>query len=219
MNTGKSKKFVMSYSCGKDSTLALHEMIQRQNEPIALIVMMNQDVNRSYFHGADSRMLKRYEEALQIPVLCAPTQGDDYHMAMERALREAKELGAEYACFGDIDIEENRAWCEERCKNTALKPVFPLWQNDRRQNVDDLIKEGYRCLIKSINNALLPKSLLGKFLDEETLQELSEQGIDVCGENGEYHTLAIDGPIFCHPVPYKTGRILDFGAYSAIEIE
>lgn len=217
MNSRKNKTFVMSYSCGKDSTLALHKMIQRGNEPAALVVMINKDVNRSYFHGADPAMLKQYEEALGIPMIHAPSEGRDYHIAMETALKQAKSMGAELACFGDIDIEQNRAWGEERCKNTGLIPIFPLWQNDRTQNVHELIAAGYRCLIKSINNTLLPKSLLGKILDEDVMREFSNCGIDVCGENGEYHTLVVDGPIFRRPIACRTGRILDFGDYSAIE--
>lgn len=209
----------MSYSCGKDSTLALHKMMQQKKEPIALIVMVNEEVNRSYFHGADIQMLKRYEKALGIPMIQAPSRGTDYHTSMEAALKKAKKMGAEFACFGDIDIEENRTWSETRCRNTGLEPVFPLWQKNRTENVYDLIRSGYQCLIKSINNKLLPKNLLGKILDEQVIQEFSKYGIDVCGENGEYHTLVIDGPLFRHPISCKTGRILDFGDYSAITVE
>lgn len=218
MNSGKKQTFVMSYSCGKDSTLALHKMLN-QYESAALIVMINKDVNRSYFHGADQGMLKQYEEALGIPMICAPAEGRDYHLAMEEALKKAKAMGAELACFGDIDIEENRAWGEERCKNAGLKPVFPLWQKDRRQNVYELLELVYQCLIKSINNTLLPKSLLGRILDEDAVREFSKCGIDVCGENGEYHTLATDGPVFYKPLSFQVGDVLEFGDYAVIDVK
>ncbi|MBR5488307.1 MAG: ATP-binding protein, partial [Firmicutes bacterium] len=120
--------------------------------------------------------------------------------------------------FGDIDIEDNRAWCEERCRNAGIKPVFPLWHNDRTDNVYELIHLGYRCVIKSINNTLLPKDLLGKIIDVETVAIMKDFGIDICGGNGEYHTLAVDGPVFHKPLPYRTGEILDFGAFSVIDI-
>lgn len=80
-------KFVMSYSCGKDSTLALHHMIQQGNEPAALITMFNTAANRSYFHGVDVPMLHAYADALKIPFLITPTNGADYHLAMEKSLR------------------------------------------------------------------------------------------------------------------------------------
>ncbi len=215
----KRKKFVMSFSCGKDSTLALHKMIQQGHEPVALIVMINAKLNRSYFHGADEAMLKKIEQALNIPVLRASTTGEDYHLVMEQTLREAQKMGAEVACFGDIDIEENRAWSEDRCKNVGVRADFPLWNHDRTENVQELINLGYRCLIKTVNNTMLPKSLLGQTMDAGVVKVMQERGIDVCGENGEYHTMVVDGPIFSHPIAYQLGSVLDFGNYSVIEID
>lgn len=212
-------KFVMSYSCGKDSTLALHKMIENGHEPVALLVMFNQEAARSYFHGADGAMLQEYAKALGLPLLLTPTTGEQYHLTMEQSLKKAKAMGAQAACFGDIDIEGNRAWSRERCENAGLQAVFPLWQRDREEIVYELIRLGYRCLIKSINNKLLPKSLLGRILDTPAVEEMKRRGIDICGENGEYHTLVMDGPIFQTPIPYQTGGCLDFGDYSVVECD
>ena len=211
-------KFIMSYSCGKDSTLALHHMTAQGNEPVALLTMVNQDADRSFFHGADYSMLRAYSDALGIPLLPVPTAGETYHLAMERSLKEAAALGAEAACFGDIDIERNRAWCEARCQSAGLKAVFPLCHRDRGGNVRQLVALGYQCLIKSINNTLLPKSLLGRIIDADVIAVMRECGIDICGENGEYHTLVMNGPVFRRPLAYQTGEILDFGDYSVIEV-
>ena len=212
-------KFVMSYSCGKDSTLALHRMIEQGHEPVALITMVNEESDRSFFHGADIEMIKAYSETLDIPVLITKSSGEHYHLAMEKSLKEAVNLGAEAACFGDIDIEGNRAWSEERCSNAGLPAVFPLWHKDRAENVYELVSFGYKCLIKSINNTLLPKSLLGKIIDKEVIETMKGCGIDICGENGEYHTLVVDGPVFHKPLEFSTGKILDFGDFSVIEIK
>lgn len=210
-------KFVMAYSCGKDSTLALHHMIAQGNKPIALITMVNEEEERSFFHGADYQMLQAYSEALGVPVLITPATGDSYHLAMEHSLKEAVALGAEAACFGDIDIEGNRAWSEERCRKAGIPAVFPLWQKDRAENVHELVSLGYRCLIKSINNTLLPKELLGRIIDQDVIEIMKAHHIDICGENGEYHTLVVDGPIFQKPLAFQTGRILAFGDFSVIE--
>ena len=211
-------KFVMAYSCGKDSTLALHHMIAQGNDPVALITMVNEAEERSFFHGADLQMLQAYSKALNIPILITPATGDTYHSEMEKSLRKAVSLGAEIACFGDIDLEGNRAWGEERCKNAGIQAVFPLWQKNRTENVYELIGLGYQCLIKSINHTLLPREVLGRILDAETIDLMKRCGIDVCGENGEYHTLVVDGPIFCNPLTYKTGEILNFNDFSVIEV-
>jgi len=210
--------FVMSYSCGKDSTLALHKMIEQGHKPVALLVMVNEKVDRSFFHGADYAMLEAYSKCLELPLLITPSKGEQYHLAMEESLRKAKAMGAEAACFGDIDIEGNRMWAEERCANAELEAVFPLWQRNREENVYELVELGYQCLIKSINSTLLPKSILGKCIDNSSIEVMRECGIDICGENGEYHTLVVNGPVFKRPLPYQTGEFLDFGDFSIIDV-
>lgn len=217
---GDFLKFIMSYSCGKDSTLALHKMLAAGHEPAALVVMFNESAGRSYFHGADRPMLEAYGRALGLPVRPVPTAGETYHLAMETALvRLARETGAEAVSFGDIDIQANRDWCEARARAAGLKPFFPLWRRDRRENVREVMDLGYRCIIKSIHNTLLPRSLLGRVLDGDAAAEMARHGIDICGENGEYHTLAVDGPIFRQPLPFVLGKVLDFGEYSVIEVD
>ena len=213
------KNFVMSYSCGKDSTLALHKMVEAGHRPLALLVMVNEALGRSWFHGADGALLDKYEHALGIPLLRVPSGGENYHLAMEAALREARAMGAELAVFGDIDLEGNRAWSEARCAHAGLEAAFPLWHAGRRENVRELLELGYRCVIKSIDSTRLPKSLLGRVLDREAVAVLERCGVDMCGENGEYHTLTVDGPLFHTPVDCRLGEILDFGSHSVIDIQ
>lgn len=212
-------KFVMSYSCGKDSTLALHKMIEQGNQPVALLVMVNEEAGRSYFHGADGALLEEFSRAMELPLILCPTKGDIYHLEFEKGLKKAKEMGAETVCFGDIDIEGNRAWGEERCKKVGLSWEYPLWHFDREEAVNQMMAAGYKCIVKAINNQMLPKEILGKEINPQTVAIMKEAGIDVCGENGEYHSIAVDGPTFKRPLRYKTGRILDFGNHSVIEID
>ena len=128
-------------------------------------------------------------------------------------------MGAEAACFGDIDIEQNRQWEEDRCRNTGLISYFPLWQADRKENVYELIRLGYKCIIKSINTNVLPKTLLGKYLDEDSISFMESAGIDICGENGEYHTLVADGPIFKRPLKFDIGGIIEFDDHAVVDIQ
>ena len=183
------KKFILSYSCGKDSTLCLHKMLEAGAEPMALLVMFNPEAGRSYFHGVDPALLKEYGEAL--PLLAVPTGGEEYHLSMEAALRRAKEQGVELVCFGDIDIENNRAWGEERCRNVGLEAVYPLWHHDRQENVREVLDLGYRCLIKTLDRRVLPRQLLGRVMD---------------------------GPVFHRPIPYCVRQLLDLGDYSVADI-
>lgn len=212
-------KFAMSYSCGKDSTLALHKMLEQGHEPVCLVVMVNEAVDRSYFHGADPAMLERYSKALALPMILCPAKGETYQAAFETGLMKAKAMGAEAVCFGDIDIEENRRWEEERCRAVGLTPCFPLWQQGREELVHELIRLGYKCLIKTVNRAALPMELLGTYLDENAVSVMKSAGIDICGENGEYHTLTVDGPIFREPLLFQVGENLILGDYAAADIK
>ncbi len=211
-------KFAMSYSCGKDSTLALHKMLGQGHEPVCLVVMVHEELGRSYFHGADGDMLERYGKALGIPIVACPASGEGYRQAFEEGLAKAKAMGAEGACFGDIDIEANREWEEGCAKAAGLKPCFPLWQRGREEIVWELIRLGYRCIIKSIDRRVLPVGLLGTVIDEAAVLAFQAAGIDVCGENGEYHTLIVDGPIFREPLCFEIGEVLEFGDYAAVDI-
>ena len=157
-------------------------------------------------------------EALELPLLAVPTGGEEYHLSMEAALRRAKEQGAELVCFGDIDMENNRAWGEERCRNVGLEAVYPLWHHDRQENVREVLELGYRCLIKTLDRRVLPRHLLGRVMDRAMVEEMTACGVDVCGENGEFHTIAVDGPVFHRPIPYCVRQLLDLGDYSVADI-
>ena len=211
-------RFVASFSAGKDSMLALHKALAAGHTCAGLLVMYNPDAGRSWFHGVEPALLYALSAALGLPLLPCPAVGEQYHTAMEHCLREARADGAAACVFGDLDIEEHRAWDEERCRAAGLTPLLPLWGMDREACVRETLALGYTCLIKCVNNTLLPERLLGEPLNAAMLEELRTYSVDLCGENGEYHTLAVDGPLFHHPVSYVKGEIVRLGQLSAIDI-
>ncbi|HJJ51219.1 MAG TPA: diphthine--ammonia ligase [Methanocorpusculum sp.] len=211
-------KFVISYSCGKDSTLALHKMIAAGHTPVGLLVMVNKDEKLSWFHGVDLDLLDQISKSLQIPLITCASSGEEYHLGLEDGLRRAKELGAELCVYGDIDIEEHREWGTARCRSAGIEPYYPLWHRDREENTREVIDLGYQCVIKCVRNADLPQHLLGKVLDHEMVAFMKEKGLDVCGENGEYHTVTLGGPIFHTPIPYVCDEIVDLGNTSVISV-
>ena len=211
-------KFALSYSCGKESSLALHRLAAEGHEPVCLGTVVNAAQQRSYFHGADPAMLERYAEALGLPMILCPTDGSDYAEAFERGLERARELGAEAVGFGDIDIEENRSWEEERCAHRGLRPLFPLWGRPRLKVVEELLELGFVCIVKCVDTQRLPRTLLGKALTRQLIARIADCGADPCGENGEYHTLVTDGPPFVRPLPLRIGPVVELGRYAAADI-
>lgn len=210
--------FVLSYSCGKDSTLALHKMIAAGHHPVGLLVMINKDMERSWFHGVDFALLNKISESLEIPLIKCESSGEDYHIALENGLKTAKGQGATACVFGDIDIEDHAVWCRERCKNVGIDALFTLWQHNREEIIGEVLQLGYQCVIKCVKNDVLPKSLLGKEISAEIIREMKEINVDVCGENGEYHSIVLGGPLFKNPIDFECREILDFGNISAINI-
>ena len=145
-------KFVLSFSGGKDSILALHKMIAQGHEPVGLLVMCRESQGRSWTHGINDALLSALADALNIPLLCCHTEGEDYEGSMERGLLEARERGAEACVFGDIDLEEHRQWNEARCRAAGLGALLPLWNCNREDCVQEVIALGYSCVIKCIKN-------------------------------------------------------------------
>lgn len=208
----------MSYSCGKDSTLALEMMLEAGHKPAALLIMVNKEQNRVFFHGADEKMVEAYGTALGIPVICCQTDGENYHLAMEEGLRKAIGMGAEAVAFGDIDIEANRLWSEDRCFNVGLPAVFPLWQYSHRRIVEEQLSRGYQCILKTVNSKLLPPELAGRAFNEDTVDLLRNLRVDISGENGEFHTLVSWAPCFKCPIPLVVGKTLHFGDYATADV-
>lgn len=211
-------KFISAFSTGKDSVLALHRMIAKGHEPIGLLVMYNINAKRSWFHGTEEALLESIADSLGLKVYYGKSDGYDYSEIFESCLKQAAKDGAEACVFGDIDIEDHKEWDEERCKNAGLSAVLPLWNESREALVRETVDTGYKCIIKCLHTEQLPESFLGKVLSEEVLKEMSEYDIDLCGENGEYHTVVVDGPIFKNKVDYQIGKVLQLEHVSAIEI-
>lgn len=202
-------KFIMSYSCGKDSTLALYRMIKDGNNPIGLLVTVDKEKERSFFHGVPEELLNDVSEALNIELMLVKCEGKDYVEKFDEKLQEAKSLGAEACVFGDIDIEDHRKWCSDRCAKAGIKAIFPLWQEDRESLTYEFIDLGFKAVIKNIQLEWLDESFLGKTLERDLVKAIKATGSDPCGENGEYHTFVYNGPLFKKEIQFTmAGNLL-----------
>lgn len=194
-------RFIASFSGGKDSMLSIARAIEAGHTLSGLFVTTNSKT-LSWYHDISEEVLLEIASRLQTPLFMCPCRsGDKYTKDFERALKQVKAMTDSVAVvFGDIDIEDHRAWCSERAKAVNLKALFPLWQEDRTTLVKEFIDRGYRTVVKKVAKNKLDKTFLGKTLDYELIDKFVEIGIDPCGENGEYHTLVYDGPNFTSPI-------------------
>jgi len=215
----KGKNFIASYSGGKDSTLAIYRAISQGMKPLELITTYNTDKNRSWFHGIPQPLLNIISDEMNIPISLIETSGKLYAQNFELKLKEAKENGAEVCVFGDIDLEEHLKWCTDRCKATGLEAYFPLWQESRQKLVYEFIDLGFKTIITVVDTNRMPDHFLGKLLTRSLADEIAECGADICGENGEYHTFAFDGPLFSKPVSFSIEEKIYSDNYAIIPIK
>jgi uncharacterized protein (TIGR00290 family) len=197
------EKVVVSFSGGKDSTLSLYRMLQSGYKVIGLLVTFNNESD-SCFHKIPMKILKMVSMELEIPLIevnCG--DGKNYEEEFERALKFSKDNGAKICVFGDIDIEAHKKWCLDRCDSAGISGKFPLWKEDRESLTNEFIDYGFKAVIKKVNLKALGEEFLGKQLTKEVVNDVKKLGCDPSGENGEYHTLVFDGPIFNQEVKFS----------------
>ena len=191
-----NNKFVLSYSGGKDCILALYRKIQAGCTPVALLITVKKNSEETWTHGLSYDLLEQVSKSLELPIIYAECDVPEYEDKFEEKLKEAKKMGATSVVYGDIDIQLHKQWGIDRANNAGLNYEFPLWQEDREKLVHEVIDSGFKAVIKKVNLNCLSEDFLGKTLTKELVEKIKATGSDVCGENGEYHTFVVDGPIF-----------------------
>ena len=213
----RDSKFVCSWSGGKDSCLALYRA-SRLGQPVKLFTMFNETGLKSRSHGLSLPLLRLQAEALGIPHVIGAAAWGNYETEFTEALGRLREEGVQTAVFGDIDIEEHGRWEEKVCTAAGLKLCLPLWQNNRRELVAEFIALGFKAMIVTVNERMLSPDYLGRELSRRLLKELEEEGVDPCGENGEFHTVVLDGPVFRRPLLPKLGEVQRHQGYSFLTL-
>ena len=214
----QNRKFVASYSGGKDSSLALYQAMQI-GEPIALIVMLEEQGLKSRSHGMSLEIIHAQAQAIGLPIFSASATWQDYEQQFVQLLQKAQTLGAETLVTGDIDLMGHAEWNQAVCDQSQLSLCMPLWQRPRLDIVREFIQLGFQSIIVTVNlNLGMKVEDLGRALNLEFVNELTARGIDPCGEAGEFHTTVIDGPIFKHLLSVVKGDILYHENYAFLPL-
>jgi uncharacterized protein (TIGR00290 family) len=200
----------MSWSSGKDSALALHEARAMTDiEVVGLLTTVNAEAERVAIHGVRRSLLEAQAEALGLPLevvqLPSPCPNSVYEERMDRALDRAQSAGVEAVVFGDLFLEDVRRYRETTFERRRLDPVFPLWHRPTAEVARTMLALGIKAVVACVDLAQAPGELAGRWFDEALLAELPA-GVDPCGENGEFHTVVVDGPGFAAPIDVVIGE-------------
>jgi diphthine-ammonia ligase len=211
-----------SWSGGKDCCLAVHRAAKQGLQVSYLLNMLNQDGERSCFHGVRADLLRAQSEALEIPILQRTTAMGSYEEEFKAAIRELCKAGVEGGVFGDIDMGEHREWVERVCQEAGVQAFLPLWHADQAQLLKEFITSGFEAIVVATRAGLFAEEWIGASVDSEFAEHLlalqAEAGSSVCGEAGEYHTLVLNGPIFVRRIEITRVRTVKRGNYHFLDV-
>jgi len=203
----------MSWSSGKDSAFALHTVrTGGRVEITGLLTTLTAATDRVAAHGVRRVLLQAQADALGLPLqvveLPRPCPNDVYEQRMTEAMAAARQAGADHLVFGDLFLEDVRAYREQALQGTGITPSFPLWGRPTAELAADMLAQGLRAVITCVDPAQAPAELAGRWYDEQLLRELPT-GVDPCGERGEFHTFVVDGPGFATGLHVAVGEITE----------
>ena len=206
------KRALLSWSSGKDSAWALHTLRDWDIEIAGLLTTFNGKVDRVAMHAVRHELVNAQAEAVGLPLraieLPWPCSNSQYEELMADACRRAVEDGIHAIVFGDLFLRDIREYRERALRGSGLEPIFPLWEIPTRDLSRAMIEGGLRARITCVDKKVLDPSFAGREFDAAFLADLPPQ-VDPCGENGEFHTFAYDGPMFRHPIPITGGELHD----------
>jgi uncharacterized protein (TIGR00290 family) len=212
MNSNMPLKTYFNWSSGKDSALALYYLLQHKNYSIdCLLTSLSSEYGRVSMHGLRRELLQLQTEAIGIPVkiIELPPQptNTEYEALMKDTVQKLLAEGYECTAFGDIFLEDLKTYREKQLEPYGIKTVFPLWKKDTKQLLTEFIALGFKAITVCVDGSKLDSSFVGRLIDQDFLNDLPE-GVDICGENGEFHTFCFDGPYFKQPVQFTKGEIV-----------
>jgi uncharacterized protein (TIGR00290 family) len=207
-----TEPILFCWSGGKDSAMALHTLLRQTDvEIVALLTTVTEGYERISMHGVRRELLERQAQSIGLPLheVRIPPQcvNPIYEARMEEALRVHLEKGVRKVAFGDIFLEDLRAYREKRLACLGMTALFPIWKRDTRELIRSFHAHRFRAVAVCVDSKVLDPSFAGRELEDSFFRDLPPHA-DPCGENGEFHTFVFDGPIFARPVSFSFGEVV-----------
>ncbi len=218
------KRILLSWSSGKDSAWALHILRKQADvEMVGLLTTFDESNNRAAMHATRQELVQAQAEAAGLPLwpipLPSPCSNDEYEARMSAALERARRENVTHIAFGDLFLEDIRAYRERMMTGTGIQPIFPLWRSPAETSAlaQTMFQGGLRAVLVTIDPKQLAPNFAGRMYDARLLAELPET-VDPCGERGEFHTFCFDGPMFSRPIPFQTGEVVQRNGFYFTDI-
>ncbi len=213
------ERFFVSFSGGKDSHLSLWRA-QREGLTVeALFTMLGENGDATLGHRLSRTLLAKQAECLGLPFFYASSSWSDYEEKFLAMLYHLRDLGFTGGIFGDIDLLPHREWVEKTCAKAGVTPYLPLWGEARSTIAREIIHSGFEAYLIVTKDEFLPSHYLGRRYDEALLRELEALEVDLCAEEGEFHTVVVNGPNYATPLPFRFGRVRKEEGYHILGVE
>jgi len=204
---------LLAWSSGKDSAYALWALRQRPDiEVVGLLTTTNASVGRVSMHGVHQSVLEAQADACRLSLekvpLPDPCSDEAYRAAMAKVIDEARQQGIQAVAFGDLFLTDVRAYRERQLAGTGISPLFPLWGRATPLLAREMIDAGLEAIITCVDTEQLDASFVGRFYDAQLLEDLPSS-VDPCAENGEFHTVAVAGPMFHCRLDVEVGEVVE----------
>ncbi|MBN1807272.1 MAG: diphthine--ammonia ligase [Sedimentisphaerales bacterium] len=206
-------KVILSWSGGKDSAMALRALLESSRyEVVSLLTTVSEQYERISHHGVRVELLEQQAAALGIPLHKLYLPGDncsleDYEAIMKKAMLEYRNKDVLTVTFGDVFLQDLRDYRERNLAKVGMKAIFPNWQRDTAELFHEFVDLGFKAYLTCVDSEKLGKDFAGRLVDADLIRDLPD-GVDPCGEYGEFHTYVYDGPIFRRPVAVAVGRVV-----------
>lgn len=222
MNQNNKPPVVVSWSSGKDCAFALHQVRTKGDlEIVGLLTTLNQENDRVAMHGVRKELLQRQLDALGLPaemvMLPMPCDNETYKRLVGGRVEALRERGVQQVVFGDLFLEDIRQYREEQMQGSGLEPIFPLWMRDTKQLSREMVESGLRAVVTCVDQRALSSDYVGLQYDHDFLDGLPP-GVDPCGENGEFHTVVVDGPMFSECISVQVGEKVYHGDFAFADV-
>jgi uncharacterized protein (TIGR00290 family) len=211
-------RYVLMWSGGKDSALALYRARAAGLDVNLLLNFYDAASGRVRFHATPIALLHEQAAAIGIELRAIATTWPEMDGALRAELERLRGRGFTGVVFGDIHLADVRAWYEERVRAAGLEHVEPLWGDGSAQLLSEFVDTGGRAVVTCVDLKALDEAWLGRIIDDGFVTDIAATGVDACGENGEYHSFAFDGPVFAHPVSWIAGDRRTDGSFVQLDL-